>query len=81
MANNQNWASGFRRFSAKLHDEPTVTVAHIISVYGGMGSFNDIILYEDGQPNVAWNAELDTVREELYELCRDEAQNALPRVP
>jgi len=71
-AGNQNWLSAFQKFSMELNDHPARAIAQIISVYGGMGSFNDIVLYEDGQPNTAWNVELDALREALYRLCRSQ---------
>ncbi|WP_425319215.1 DUF6966 domain-containing protein [Chromobacterium violaceum] len=40
-----------------------------LSLYGGMGSLNDLILYKDGQPLAKENVELDSFRIKLHALC------------
>jgi hypothetical protein len=39
------------------------------SMFGGMASLNDVILYEDRQPVANENRELDALRSKLYDLC------------
>lgn len=41
----------------------------IISLYGGMGSLNDVVLYKDGEPDLAINDEFDTLRTKVFDLC------------
>jgi hypothetical protein len=41
----------------------------IIKMYGGMGSLNDVILYNGNQPLVDENKEFDTLRSELFDMC------------
>ncbi|QND84420.1 Uncharacterized protein ChrSV_2193 [Chromobacterium vaccinii] len=47
------------------------TSGKILSMYGGMGSLNDLILYKDGQPLVKENVELDSLRVKLHTLCHE----------
>jgi hypothetical protein len=35
-------------------------------LYGGMGSFNDIVLHKNGIPLIRENDELDDLRHKLY---------------
>ena len=66
-----DWAQSFRNFLSDYNSEPEVTKGKIRSVYGGMGSFNDIILYgSNGMPLRDENNELDQMRSELFQLCR-----------
>jgi hypothetical protein len=42
-------------------------------MYGGMGSFSDVVLYgESGQVLIAENDELEHLRLELHGQCRSE---------
>lgn len=41
-------------------------------MFGGMGSFNDLVLYNNGQVAVAENDLLSTLREELFDLVSKE---------
>lgn len=64
------WANAIATCRKELPDKPEPTAAKIIGMYGGMGSFNDIVLYENGQPLASENIEFDELRERLYELCQ-----------
>ncbi|WP_373429143.1 DUF6966 domain-containing protein [Achromobacter aegrifaciens] len=41
-----------------------------LSMYGGSGSINDVVLYQDGKVLVAENCEFDCLRSRLYEMCK-----------
>jgi len=41
----------------------------ILSLYGGMGSLNDLVLYIEGVPDVKINDEFDVLRAAVYDLC------------
>lgn len=41
----------------------------ILSFYGGMGSLNDVVLYQAGEPNLAMNDEFDALRTKAFDLC------------
>jgi hypothetical protein len=64
-----DWANALEKFRGEIANAPSATVARILSMYGGMGSLNDLILHRNGQPLVAENVELDALRSELYQLC------------
>ncbi|WP_411675538.1 DUF6966 domain-containing protein [Achromobacter insolitus] len=42
-----------------------------LSLYGGGGSLNDVVLYRDGKVLVAENGEFDLLRSKLYEICKE----------
>ena len=43
-------------------------VSHHRSAYGGMGSFNDLVLHKEGVPVVQENDQLAERRERLFEM-------------
>ena len=65
-----DWARALEGFRGEMQQDPGATTARILSMYGGMGSLNDLILYKDGKVLVQENDELDALRSRLYELCR-----------
>lgn len=65
------WATALEKVANEVLINPSAASAKILSMYGGMGSLNDIILYKDGQPLTLENAELNELREKLYQLCRE----------
>ena len=42
----------------------------IASLYGGMGSLNDVVLQKDGMPHAAENEEFARLRSQLFDLAR-----------
>ena len=40
-------------------------------LYGGMGSFNDLVLHEESKPMIKNNNELDQLRKELFNLLHE----------
>lgn len=64
-----DWASALEKYKAEVINEPNATAGRILSLYGGMGSLNDLVIYSNGSPLVNENNELDTLRSRLYELC------------
>lgn len=65
-----NWADAMEQCSRDLRVNPIQVRSKILSMYGGAGSLNDVILYRDGQPLSAENSEFDGLRENLYGLCQ-----------
>lgn len=64
------WANAFRGFLEEYHHEPEQVKGRIRSVYGGMGSFNDVILHRpDGMPMHDENTELAQLRTLLFVAC------------
>lgn len=65
-----NWADALQRCRQELQARPVAVAGEIISMYGGMGSLNDVILYREGQPLSKENSEFDDLRTNLYDLCQ-----------
>jgi len=65
-----DWARALENFRSEVQQDPSATTAKILSMYGGMGSLNDLVLYKDGKVLAQENDELDALRSRLYELCR-----------
>lgn len=62
-----SWSNGFRGLIAELEVSENVSVYRkIISIYGGAGSFNDLVLYKGGVLCVEENNELNALRNGLY---------------
>ncbi|WP_443217022.1 DUF6966 domain-containing protein [Pseudomonas sp. GM55] len=47
----------------------TEQLPQLTSLYGGMGSINDVVLYENAKPLLDENNELQALLSDLYELC------------
>jgi hypothetical protein len=71
MGGRQDWAQACDSCNKDIAQDPDATTAKILSMYGGVGSLNDLILYKDGKVLVKENGELDDLRSQLYSLCRN----------
>ncbi|MDR6156907.1 hypothetical protein QF023_000423 [Chryseobacterium sp. SLBN-27] len=47
-------------------------LSNIKNIYGGMGSFNDLVLYKDGKVDIEANEKLSALREDLYKAVLSE---------
>ncbi|MBV4508202.1 hypothetical protein HU751_025540 [Pseudomonas sp. BW13M1] len=63
-----DWAVALEKLKAGFESDPERASLKLLSMYGGMGSLNDVVLYKDGQPLVSENNELDFLRSQLYDL-------------
>ena len=64
------WANSFERFADAYEDSPEFIKRQIRATYGGMGSFNDLVLHgQDGIPLQPENDDLDQLRSQLYREC------------
>ena len=70
-----NWADALKSTSEELATRPVQVASKILSMYGGMGSLNDVILYDNGQPLSKENTEFDSLRTSLYDLCQKLTHN------
>lgn len=70
QGNSGNVAASLERAIAYVRRDLNEGVSAIIGMYGGMGSLNDVILYERGQPLFEENEEFDALRVELYDICQ-----------
>lgn len=64
------WCSALDGVRADFHRDPEYASSRLLSMYGGMGSLNDVVLYRGGQPMVAENNEFDMLRVRLYGLVK-----------
>jgi len=69
--NVHDWANALERCQQELSEKPIEVKNKILSMYGGMGSLNDIIFYNLGQPLSKENTEFANLRSKLYYLCRE----------
>lgn len=73
-----DWAEALESMRRQYAIDPVGGSAKIMSVYGGMGSLNDLVLYREGQPLVKENNELDLLRSKLFLLCQDAGRDCQP---
>lgn len=66
-----DWANALEKFRGEISNDPSDASAGILSMYGGMGSLNDLVLHRGGRPLVEENDEFDALRSELYRLCHE----------
>jgi hypothetical protein len=71
--NEADWANACERLAAKYGEDPRSTRREILAMYGGMGSFNDVVLYgRNGQVLIDESDELARLRLALHAECREE---------
>jgi hypothetical protein len=67
-SNNENaWAKTFETLGSELDVDCEASIFALKKVYGGMGSFNDIVLHKNGQPLRKENDELEDLSHRLYQ--------------
>lgn len=66
----EDWAAALESIKHEIVVDERAALTKIISMYGGMGSLNDLVLYRNGQLLVRENNEFDLLRSELHALCR-----------
>lgn len=64
----ERWGRTMGRLLAEFRCAPVDTARRIQSMYAGMGSFNDIVLWVDGGMPRLENEKLDRMRSELFTL-------------
>ncbi|WP_330210752.1 DUF6966 domain-containing protein [Pseudomonas sp. AM4(2022)] len=65
-----DWAIALEKIKMDFDRDPKYKSSQLLSMYGGMGSLNDVVLYKNGQPLVAESNEFDALRVQLYEICK-----------
>jgi hypothetical protein len=65
----ESWGTALRRLLLEYETAPTEVRAKIRQLYGGMGSFNDLILQDEHGPLRNKNDDLDRLRKELFSIC------------
>lgn len=61
-----SWAIRIRSINNLISTQPVEAKSEIFSLFGGMGSLSDVILYKDGHPLLEENNRLQILRENLY---------------
>jgi len=74
MASRNDLATALERHRSDLVLDPVATESRLLSLFGGMGSLNDIVLYKDGRLLREESNEFDELKSRLYELCLKEVQ-------
>lgn len=77
-ANEQGWAASLRRLQLQIETSATSpsdyqrALRDVLKLFGGMGSFSDLVLYRDGVPLQAENDRLSQLRSMLFEAARND---------
>lgn len=71
--NERNWIRSFKNFlnTLKNNDDLQEVARSIISCYGGMGSFNDLVLVKNQKMLVEENNFLQMLSELIYRICME----------
>jgi hypothetical protein len=65
----EDWALALERLHREIPENPVATIVKIASMFAGMGSLNDLVLYKDGHALLTENVKLDELRSKLFTLC------------
>ncbi|MCW8932604.1 MAG: hypothetical protein OQL19_20515 [Gammaproteobacteria bacterium] len=70
-----NWNKTFIYFINKEHiikteNEKNFLLNKILKIYGGLGSFSDLVIYVEGQVMIKENIKLETFRKELFKITK-----------
>lgn len=64
-----DWSRCLLKMDRYIDDDPEEAIFKLLSLYGGMGSLNDIVLYKEGNILEDENDLFDKLKKRLYELC------------
>lgn len=76
--NHEDWAETLEVINLGPAQSKQSISMKILSMYGGVGSLNDIVFYRESQPLIDKNNEFDKLRSHLYELCKSFASEKTP---
>lgn len=66
-----SWSRGIRALRNEFEIDPKTAMSKIHALFGGMGSFNDLILHHEGHPLFKENEALSRYRRQLYILIHE----------
>ncbi|WP_157222731.1 DUF6966 domain-containing protein [Pseudomonas sp. GM74] len=69
IGGKNEWAERIDQYRSELPGDTAHAISKIITLYGGLGSINDIVLYSNGQPMIQENNELDQLLSKLHDRC------------
>jgi hypothetical protein len=68
----ESWAQAFDKLAAALNGPSRKQAAiEALGMYGGMGSFNDLVLHFEGDAVIEGNNKLDRIRQKLFMSLRE----------
>ncbi|MCT4648344.1 MAG: hypothetical protein N4A74_25375 [Carboxylicivirga sp.] len=68
--NEKSWSLVFKKIVDDCDSSDIKTLKRsILKYYGGMGSFNDLIIYKDGKVFIDENNRLDDLRSKLFSIA------------
>jgi hypothetical protein len=70
--NNSDKSDTFIWFANHYDFDKSDVISKIKSIYGGMGSFSDMVLYKNGKVDLEGNERLSILREGLYNAVASE---------
>jgi hypothetical protein len=65
-----DWSAAITKLSHEMDVDPDCAKKKVLRLYGGMGSFNDIIIYKNGELLVKKTNEFYELKMNLFELCK-----------
>ena len=65
----KDWDQTFERLTDAWCSDPEQGKSAIRRLFGGMGSFNDLVLQHDGSMPQEDNDEMDQLRRKIFTLC------------
>ncbi|WP_343648759.1 hypothetical protein [Enterobacter sp.] len=72
----KEWATTFEHFRKELEVDYDTTLIKIKHTFGGAGSFNDVVLHQNGQMLTSENRELNILQDQLYDAITAEIVRA-----
>lgn len=71
----KNWNKTFKYFINEAHEIKTENekknlLSKILQIYGGLGSFSDLVIYVNGQVMIKENIKLEELRKELFNITK-----------
>lgn len=69
MYNRPEWAEKLEHYARRLPQDTDYVLSQIMSLYGGTGSLNDIVLYDNGKLLFEENNELDSLLTAIHDRC------------
>ncbi len=75
VAGESNWNSAMKNFRSRCDSvsnsaDQKELIADLIRIFGGMGSFNDLVLYNQGNLMQRETIQLDSLRTKLFEAVK-----------
>lgn len=69
-SSQEQWILTLTHLKDEADDNPLEFAHKMKRIYSGMGSFNDLIIYKNGQMSITDNNRFDFLRAKLFDLCK-----------